>query len=315
MTGERFNRQFVLIDFEDLDNPEFMAFVRSPEFSTYLILRRHVWRSAETPHSAGLHEYYAQGWLATSLSRRYIAEALGGVSLRTVTADITNLLKRRVIRRVVLEDNTAIYLLGRWRIIKEEEGEIYVEYYFLDALLGGMEENFHRGGRNLPEGMEENCDTLWKKSSTNNIEESNRESSNRESSKFSKQTSLLEEGRKRQVGDDEDVTSEVTGTSPNRKSSTFLKKTSDLIEVTIETISRELDDLEHLDANLTQAANLWGKNPHLSEEEFFRLIQRARRTTLERISLGVIRDRRKRMAYFFAVLRDLLESGSEGAVS
>ena len=92
----------------------------------------------------------------------------------------------------------------------------------------------------------------------------------------------------------------------NRESSTFSKQTSPLIETVIETVSRELGDLEHLDANLAQAANLWGKNPHLSEEEFHGFIQQARRRTLERVSLGTIRDRTKRMAYFFALLQDLL---------
>jgi len=55
MGTEHFNRQFILLDFEDLDNQEFMEFVRSPEFSTYLIMRRYIWRS-EKPHSLGLHE-------------------------------------------------------------------------------------------------------------------------------------------------------------------------------------------------------------------------------------------------------------------
>lgn len=38
MGTTRFNRQFILIDFEDLDNPAFMEFVRSPEYSTYHLL-------------------------------------------------------------------------------------------------------------------------------------------------------------------------------------------------------------------------------------------------------------------------------------
>ena len=68
MATERFNRQFILLDFQDLENPEFMAFVRSPEFSTYLIMRRYIWRS-DKPHSMGLHEHYANGLLVCALSR------------------------------------------------------------------------------------------------------------------------------------------------------------------------------------------------------------------------------------------------------
>jgi len=81
MVTERFNRQFILLGFEDLDNPEFMEFVRSPEFSTYLVMRRYVWRS-DTPHPLQLHEYYAQGLLACALYREKLAECLGGVSAR-----------------------------------------------------------------------------------------------------------------------------------------------------------------------------------------------------------------------------------------
>ena len=53
MGTENFNRQFILLDFADLDNPDFLSFTRSPEFSTYLVMRRRVWRSDE-PHYMAL---------------------------------------------------------------------------------------------------------------------------------------------------------------------------------------------------------------------------------------------------------------------
>jgi len=90
MSNERFNRQFILLDFKDLDNPEYLAFVRSPEFSTYLLMRRYVWRSTH-PHHMGLETLYQQGFLTCSLDREKMAEQLGGVSIRTVTNDLTAL--------------------------------------------------------------------------------------------------------------------------------------------------------------------------------------------------------------------------------
>jgi hypothetical protein len=75
MGSENFNRQFILLDFADLDNPDFLSFTRSPEFSTYLVMRRHVWRSSD-PHYMGLHTLYATGFLACSLERDQIAELL-----------------------------------------------------------------------------------------------------------------------------------------------------------------------------------------------------------------------------------------------
>lgn len=208
MATERFNRQFILVDFEDLDNPEFMEFVRSPEFSTYLLLRRHVWRS-DKPHSLGLHEYYAQGHLASSLSREKIAESLGGVTPRTVTKDINALIQRGVIKSITTGRGN-IFILGKWAV-DEEEG-VYYEYFFLDRLHVRLEENFQAeeksnltgrkfpsraekdfqtgknpgnpSGRKLPGSMEENTRPEGKGTSSNNIEENiegNREEYSKES--------------------------------------------------------------------------------------------------------------------------------------
>ena len=77
-----FNSQFVMIDFELLDNPEFMRFVGSTAFSVYLLLRRYVWRSEEREHSAGLHDLYANGLLTCSVSVATLAEKIG-VSVRS----------------------------------------------------------------------------------------------------------------------------------------------------------------------------------------------------------------------------------------
>jgi DNA-binding transcriptional ArsR family regulator len=278
MATERFNRQFIMLDFEDLDNPEFMGFVRSPAFSTYLVMRRYVWRS-DKRHSLGLHQYYAQGLLACALSREKIGEALGGVSARTVSTDLNALIRYGIVK-TIRTGRGNIFILGKWAV--DQEDNVYYEYFFLDRLQIRSEENFTSEneasnpiGRKLHIRCEENFQSDVKKTSTNN-RESNREKN--------KEGSILSKG-------------------PSLNSSTELS--SPWIENIIETCSREFRDIEHLKSNLTRAYNLWART-EFDEEEFADKIQEARRITKGQISLSAIQDRGKKMAYFFAVLEDVL---------
>ena len=126
-----------MLDFEDLDTPEFMEFVRSAEFSTYLVLRRYIWRSA-IPHSLQLHEYYAKGLLACALYREKLAAALGGVSARQITRDINALVNRGIIKAVSTGRGN-IFILGKWG--RDPEEDVYYEYFFLDTLQGRLDKN------------------------------------------------------------------------------------------------------------------------------------------------------------------------------
>ncbi|MFQ6058856.1 MAG: helix-turn-helix domain-containing protein [Anaerolineae bacterium] len=81
-------------------------------------MRRYIWRS-EKPHSLGLHEYYAQGFLACALNREKIAGALGGVTTVTVSKDINALVKRGVIK-TIRTGRGNIFILGKWAIYEEE---------------------------------------------------------------------------------------------------------------------------------------------------------------------------------------------------
>ena len=283
MATERFNRQFIMVDFEDLDNPEFMEFVRSPEFSTYLIMRRYVWRS-DKPHSLRLHEYYATGLLACALSRDKIAEKLGGISARQITRDINALVERGIVKSI----NTGrgnIFLLGKWATDPEEG--IYYEYFFMDRLQVRLDKNVQsewtsETGQKRPVRMDENVQSDETILSTNNIEsnkERNRDSSSKDSLS-DPSSSILEE---------EDI--EVLE-SPE-------------LEQLIDTCSREFNDLEHLGSNLSRAFNLWARTPY-SAAEMLTKVREARRITKEKISTGAVNDRSKRMAYCFAVLEDLL---------
>jgi len=80
---------------------------------------------------------------------------------------------------------------------------------------------------------------------------------------------------------------------------------SELMEITIEKLSRTFGDSQHLKSNVTRAYNLWD-DTSLGEQEFIAMLEEAARITKENISKGVVRQRGKRMAYFFSVLESLL---------
>ena len=239
MATGNFNRQFIMLDFEDLDNPEFMEFVRSPEFSTYLIMRRYVWRSKKT-HSLGLHEYYASGLLASALSRGKLAKSLGGVSSRQMTRDINALLKRQVIKSVVTGRGN-VFILGRWAVDKEDQ--VYYEYFFLDRLQKRVDENVQsertaqEGGQKRPPSLDTTVDSDSPIVSSNNKEsnrELNRGYSNLPSTPF-----------------------RPTDHSKGEEKEDILE--SPELEMLIETCSREFNDVNHLQSNWSRAFNLWAE--------------------------------------------------------
>ena len=287
MATDNFNRQFIMLDFEDLDNPEFMEFVRSPEFSTYLIMRRYIWRS-DKPHTLGLHEYYASGLLASALSREKLAQSLGGISARQMTRDINALIERQVIRSVVTGRGN-VYILGKWAVDKEDQ--VYYEYFFLDRLHKRVDKNVqaewtsNESGQKRPGRVDISGDPDRTTLSSINIE-SNREINKGGGSNTPSPSKDFEEG-------DEELLESAQ------------------LEMLIETCSREFNDMEHLQSNWSRAFNLWAKTD-LDEEEMLEKTLEARRRTKERISLSAVRDREKKMAYFFAVLEDILGLKGKG---
>jgi hypothetical protein len=343
MATQRFNRQFILLDFDDLDNPEYMEFVRSPEFSTYLIMRRYVWRS-DRPHSKNLHEYYAKGLLACAVNREKLAEAAGNISPRQITRDISALLERNIIKAVSTGRGN-VYILGKCG--HDPESGAYYEYFFLDRLhqpdtpeeedplppdplppddedeydddypprpsrpSGGVRPNLrltredecpvrldtnvtsdwtpkNPSGHSLPVTVDNSVHPGWSYVSSNNRESNNR--TNREDSNISKGPGGPDSLSRVDMQDEEE--GELLA-SPE-------------LEVVIETCSREFDDMQHLESNLTRAFNLWAQTK-LDEEGILAQVLKARARTKRQISISAIRDREKKMAYFFAVLESLLE--------
>jgi len=77
------------------------------------------------------------------------------------------------------------------------------------------------------------------------------------------------------------------------------------LELSVEVCSREFGDMEHLTSNLTHAFNLWART-RFDEAEMLTRVQQARQITKQRIGLSAVQNRDKKMAYFFAVLEDVL---------
>ena len=285
MSTERFNRQFILLDFTDLDNPEYLAFVRAPEFSTYLLMRRHVWRST-TPHHMGLDRLYRDGLLACSLDREKMAEQLGGVTTRTISNDLTALERRGVII-VTRTGRQNIYILGKWG---EEDGVRY-EVFFVDRLHVREEESFTSGenGKILPPRDEEfftsggrlNFPSDGQVVSDNNREQNREE--NREAVEDSK--ILLQE----------------------------LLEARTALAPYVEDIARELHDEATLSSSIGRALNLYGA-ARLPPDEFVAAMMAAR-ATAQRRTASIRKQRtggegtlagKNKMPYFFAVLEELV---------
>jgi hypothetical protein len=278
MGSENFNRQFILLDFTDLDNPDFLSFTRSPEFSTYLIMRRHIWRSRD-PHYMGLHEYFAKGYLACSLDREKIAEWLN-LSLVSVSNDITALTRRTVIESL-RTGRQNIFVLGRW---VEDEGANF-EHFHLDRLYVRSKENLISGlldGRN--------------KESFTSDDNPSRPSDVKESLRNNRERGVEKSNLRK---------------SPHRDLSIITDYVSD--------ISREFNDEAALPASVSRAVNLYSQ-AGADLDTFLDTLLGARAVTKQR-SAGihkqmngqdtVIGPGKNRMAYFFAVLGDMLGLSGE----
>lgn len=310
MGSENFNRQFILLDFADLDNPDFLAFTRSPEFSTYLLMRRHIWRSRE-PHYMGLHEYFTQGYLACSLDREKMAEWLR-MSLVSVSNDITALAKRKVIESL-RTGRQNIFVLGRW---VEDEGA-YFEHFYLDRLYVRSKENLISGL--LDDRNKENFTSDDNPSRPPDVKESlpiNREG-NREMNREENRERVLEISRTRKasrpimnVDNPVDIPrrpSEETDRqrAPFRDLSVITDYVSDL--------AREFNDESSLPATVGRATRVY-ERAGVDLDTFVDTLLGARAVTKQH-SAGIRKETeggtavaptKNRMAYFFAVLEDML---------
>ncbi|MDQ6733311.1 MAG: hypothetical protein M3Z35_04215 [Nitrospirota bacterium] len=290
MGSENFNRQFILLDFTDLDNPDFLSFTRSPEFSTYLIMRRHIWRSRD-PHYMGLHEYFAKGYLACSLDREKIAEWLS-LSLVSVSNDITALTRRTVIESL-RTGRQNIFVLGRW---VEDEGA-YFEHFHLDRLYIRSKENLISGlldGRNKENFTSD--DNLSRSSDVKKVLRNNKEE-NREPNREENREMSFENSNIRKAS--------------NHDVNVITDYVSDL--------ARELNDEASLPSSVSRAMNLY-RRADGDLDGFIDALLGARAATKQHSASirkqsdangNLIGPTKNRMAYFFAVLEDVLGLGEQ----
>lgn len=132
------NRQFILLDFELLDDSAFLRFVSKAEFAAYLVLRRYIWRGgADRPHFLDLHRLYEEDrLLVCSLSNEKLAEKLGYKEVNSMTKPLTRLEEAGVIRRI-RTGRQSIFVLGEWFDYSEgNDGSKRMEWFYLERRFG-----------------------------------------------------------------------------------------------------------------------------------------------------------------------------------
>jgi len=119
--------QFIPIYFSAIDtSPAWNDFVASPEFATWCVLCRYIWRSPEGS-SLGLHHIYNEGLLCCAVTIDKIVSHFGPHRKRTtVIDDLRRLEGRRVIERW-RDSKPTVYILGRWRY-ERLEGRLQKAY-------------------------------------------------------------------------------------------------------------------------------------------------------------------------------------------
>lgn len=133
-----FNRQFILIDFELVDDSRFLDFVNTAEFGSYLVLRRYIWRGGEDkPHFMDLHKMYEEGrLLVCSIGNEKIAKQLGLKDVTRVSKLLTKLEDYGVIKRI-RTGRQNIYVLGEWFDYSEaKDGSKRLEWFYLEQKFG-----------------------------------------------------------------------------------------------------------------------------------------------------------------------------------
>ncbi len=351
MGTENFNRQFILLDFADLDNPDFLSFTRSPEFSTYLLMRRYVWRSHE-PHYMGLHEYFAKGHLACSLDREKIAEQLR-LSLVSVSTDIAALAKRGVIRSL-RTGRQNIFVLGRW---VEDEGARF-EHFYLDRLYVRSKENFISAigeGRykenftsdvgvfftsdvkktlhnNREENREENREHLFENSNirrrtyrtafVDNLGDNTGGAAEENTDAIPSATVVVPGDNGTNSSLDPGLTAAATARRAARPAAPAAPagRTTSVITDYIGDVAREFNDEASLKSSVTRARNLY-KRAGIGLDAFTDALLQARAETKQH-SAGIRKETgsaspwgptKNRMAYFFALFEDKLGLAKEEA--
>src|SRR5947209_4496231 len=168
------NRQFILLDFELIDDPRFLEFVSAAEFGTYLILRRFIWRGGEDkPHFLNLHTLYeTDKLLVSSISNEKIASLLHLNDLTRVSKQLTKLEKYGVIKRI-RTGRQNIYILGEWYDYSEtKDGSKRLEWFYLEQKFGVSKSDLAQKAKSE---LHPHTGQTWPKEPNINIEENREE--------------------------------------------------------------------------------------------------------------------------------------------
>lgn len=247
-----FNRQFLLTDFRLLDNREFIKFIKSREYATYVVLRRNVWRSSE-PHYMRLHEMYLEKQLlVSSLERKHIAQALYIQNESEVSRMLTGLEKKGIIKRM-RTGRQSIYILGEWIDVLGDGSYKGVEWFYFDGVFGLSKEDIKKGVKiDVGEFPTSDVGNSQHQPKTSTI---GGKSSLQSSTKNSRQRRAKTTHNNREENREENT---ITGTyTPNMKStskwSAVIKQLKDLelpkekIEYIAQEIAKKLKDKNFLD--------------------------------------------------------------------
>jgi hypothetical protein len=167
------NRQFILLDFELIDDPRFLEFVSASEFGTYLILRRYIWRGGgEKPHFLNLHHLYENDkLLVCSISNEKIASLLQLHDQTRVSKQLTKLENYGVVKRI-RTGRQNIYVLGEWYDFSEgKDGSKRLEWFYLEQKFGVSKSDLAQKAKSE---LHPHAGQTWPKEPNINIEE-NRE--------------------------------------------------------------------------------------------------------------------------------------------
>jgi hypothetical protein len=164
------NRQFILLDFELIDDPRFLEFVSAAEFGTYLILRRFIWRGGENkPHFLNLHNLYENDkLLVCSISNDKIASLLHLNDLTRVSKQLTKLERYGVVKRI-RTGRQNIYVLGEWYDYSEgKDGSKRLEWFYLEQKFGVSTSDLAQKAKSE---LHPHAGQTWPKEPNSNIEE------------------------------------------------------------------------------------------------------------------------------------------------
>jgi hypothetical protein len=168
------NRQFVLLDFDLIDDPRFLDFVSSAEFGTYLILRRFIWRGGENkPHFLNLHHLYENDrLLVCSISNEKIASLLQLHDQTRVSKQLTKLENYGVVKRI-RTGRQNIYVLGEWYDYSEgKDGSKRLEWFYLEQKFGVSKSEL---AQKATSELHPHAGQTWPKEPNINIEENREE--------------------------------------------------------------------------------------------------------------------------------------------